>query len=124
MMDFICSIDDFRASSAPGGRVTVVPVVWDSSLHPHTKQKGASAAGRIRIPLKKDMAVERIGYLTLMVSADVPGRFNIRGVSLEGRLRRAGLRRSRIEESMAATGQAGVELVRDSKYAGKSRVAA
>jgi hypothetical protein len=73
MMDFMCSIDLFWASSAPGGRVTVVPVVWDSSLHPHTRQTEASAVGRIRLPIQNDVGFERTGHLSIAVSADGPG---------------------------------------------------
>src|SRR5262249_60605023 len=72
IMFFICSIELLRASSAPGGLVARVPVVWDSSLHPHTKPTDASAAGRIRLPIKNDVALERIGYLSFVVSADGP----------------------------------------------------
>jgi hypothetical protein len=51
--------------------VTVVPVVCVSSLHPQTNQTGPSAAGRSRIPRNKDMALERIDYLSIIGSQDV-----------------------------------------------------
>jgi hypothetical protein len=60
MADFMLSIELFLASSAPGGRVARVPVVWDSSLHPHTRQTDANAVGRIRLPIKNDVVFERI----------------------------------------------------------------
>jgi hypothetical protein len=69
------SIVLFWASSAPGGRVTMVPVVWASSLHPHTRQTDASAVGRIRLPIKNDVAFERIWHLSIVVSADGAGTF-------------------------------------------------
>lgn len=75
MIAFMFSIDLFWASSAPGGRVTRVPVVWDSSLHPHTKQTDASVVGRIRLPTTNDVALERIEHLSIVVSADGRGTF-------------------------------------------------
>jgi hypothetical protein len=63
MMDFMCSIDRLWASSLPGGGVTVVPVVWASSLHPQTKPTDASAIGTSRLLNKKDVALECIWHL-------------------------------------------------------------
>jgi hypothetical protein len=83
MMFFICSIDFCRASSAPGGRVTVVPVVWVSSVHPQMNKSGASAAGRIRKPLNKHIVLERIVNLSIIASHDVLETFNGREVSLK-----------------------------------------
>jgi hypothetical protein len=65
MMDFIFSIELFLASSAPGGRVATVPVVWASSPHPPTRQTEASAVGRIRLPLQNDVVFERTGHLSI-----------------------------------------------------------
>ena len=89
MMDFMYSIDCFWASSAPGGRVTVVPVVWDSSLHPHTKHTDASAVGRIRLPIKNDVTLERIWHLSIVVSAGGEGEHLIQESRIGPRSRRA-----------------------------------
>ena len=108
MMDFMFSIDLFWASSAPGGRVTKVPVVWDSSVHPHTRHTDASTVGTIRLPIKNDVALERIWHLTIVVSSDGPGTFTTEDSHL-GHLSGAGLHLVRIDESMPATGEASIE---------------
>jgi hypothetical protein len=63
-MAFMLSIDLLLASSAPGGRVAKVPVVWDSSLHPHMRKTDASAVGMIKLPVKNHIAFERIWHLS------------------------------------------------------------
>jgi hypothetical protein len=83
MVDFMCSIALFLASSAPGGFVAKVPVVCASSLHPHTRQTDASAVGRIKLPIKNDVAFERIGHLSIVVSAEGPWRFAAEPTCLE-----------------------------------------
>jgi hypothetical protein len=93
-------------------------------LHPHTKQTDASAIGRIRLPLKNDIALERISYLSIVVSADRPRESHSPGVPLGTRLGRAGPYRAHIDESMLTTGQAGIGSDRDWTSAMCSRVAA
>jgi hypothetical protein len=62
-MDFMCPIDRWWASSLPGGEVTVVPVEWASSLHPHTRPTGASVVEKVRLLIKNDVTLECIWHL-------------------------------------------------------------
>lgn len=121
-MDFICSIELFRASSAPGGRVARVPVVWDSSLHPHTRQTEASAVERIRPPLRHDVALERIWHLSCFRRPAL--KTHRRGDSLETHDRHMRPHRARIDGPMPTTDRAGIESNGDRSLAECSRVAA